>query len=134
MIGNNHNLVLNSLWAVLKEGLYIPEKIILLKNRNAECNKLEKQMRVILKEYDIDVDFVFARLEEGLPVNDDEMVLDITGGDNASVARLFLNSKTGSLKHIFMLQITDGVDPSTPYPLMNMCQTELIDILNDGVK
>ncbi len=131
MVGKNDNIVLNSLWAVLKEELYVPERIVLLLPEDTECDELELRMRNLLKAYDIDTVFENTKFKDGLPLSGNETVLDISGGDNASIARLFIRNKTLGLKHIFLLRIEDDVDPSTPYPLMNHSKIEMIDIIEE---
>ncbi len=133
LVGKDHHLVLNSLWAVLKEELYKPDKIILLHD-DERCDELERDMDNLLKAYDIEADFEHADLEDNIPVSDDENVLDISGGDNVSLSRLLIKNNIDPFKHIFVLKFDEDIDHATPYPLMNHSKIKVIDILEKEVR
>ncbi len=137
MAGRNPRLALNGLWAVLKEGIFDPEIVVILSPDVNVAEELEKSMQRLLGSYGFDTDIM--KIETHLNAyevteKDDEVSLDITGGDKASVARLLLHGDASHYKHIFYLHTEEKAHASTPYPLMDRRKTKLQDLINEEVK
>ena len=134
VVGKDHYLVLNSLWAVLKEGVFQPDKLILLQWDDKDCSGLYKQIKELLNAYEIEVSIEHTSRRDGIVSEDEETALDISGGDMESTARLLIDNEISGLKHIFLLKIEGSFGSKIPYPLIDSSKLHLLDILDDEVK
>ncbi len=137
MAGSNPRLALNGLWAVLNEGKFEPQIVVILSQNDKITNELEKSMQRLLRAYELDTDIMTVdTYVNALQVteSDDEVALDITGGDNASVARLLIQGDSSNRKHLFYLHTDEKVDIETSYPLMDHRKIKLQDLMYEEVK
>lgn len=134
VVGKDHYPVLNSIWAVLKEDIFRFDKLVLLETDNNDRTDLEKQIKELLKAYDIEASLEHSSWKNGIMYEDEEIALDISGADMESVVRLLINNDMDGLKHIFLLKSDDKYCLNTPYPLIDRSRLCLLDILDNEVK
>ncbi|HID26950.1 MAG TPA: hypothetical protein EYP22_03835 [Methanosarcinales archaeon] len=98
-IGMSTFAVVNTLWAACKQDNYIPQRVYLVKNDIVESKGKVKEvldwMKRILKEYDVDAEFVFIDADENNfkefakkireavrkeKLDDNEIAIDMTPG------------------------------------------------------
>ena len=144
MVGRSYWATLNSLWAVLKEEKFSPEKVILLceEDRKDRAKILKEDISKLLGGYELEpsvdirlmdnADFYHAG-EEVLEVVDgdeDSVALDITGGRKALVAGALVNPGAHRLKHVFYLYLDEIRDADRPYPSIDYDRMMIKDFVD----
>ncbi len=149
LIGRDYWPPLNSLWAVLKEDAFQPEKIMLLTEESyaERAERLSEDMNTLLKNYGITLDIEIRTVKNGdfkgageevkeaMNGSDkDTFTLDISGGRKPLVAGALVNQGQDNLEHVFYLYTADPEKARKPYPEIKGQYLKLMDFrsLNGG--
>ena len=144
MVGRSYWATLNSLWAVLKKGLYEPENVILLSEENFKerTESLKDDIEILLEGYGFEpsveiklmdnADFYHAGEEvlELVDGREDSVALDITGGRKSLVAGALVNPGAHKLKHVFYLYLDEIKDADRPYPSIDSDRMMIKDFVD----
>jgi len=149
LVGRDYWPPLNSLWAVLKDGAFQPEELMLLTEQSYKkrAERLSEDMSTLLKNYGINIDIDIQIVSDGdfkgageevrkamNGSDEDTFTLDISGGRKPLVAGALVNQGQDNLEHVFYLYTSDPDKAKKPYPEIKGQHLKLMDFrsLNGG--
>ncbi|MFP4609217.1 MAG: hypothetical protein ACLFNY_06525 [Candidatus Aenigmatarchaeota archaeon] len=128
---------INGVWAVLKEKDH-PIKQVHLLGEEDEYIKVKEDIEKMLVHYGIEADIntkvisgdeASKKIEEILnKTEEEEVVLDITGGTKYLSADILVNSQMANFTNIFCLFYSDDEHMERPYPVIEKTKLELRDL------
>ena len=152
VVGQSPYAAINSLWAALRGGVFIPERVILLWDGSAALEKhlhsIKRWVGLLAKHFGVKIEIVdksfgheslknFAQVVEQVMEEErhNRIALDMTPGRKFMSALMFhaLTTHRDQVAHLFYLYLTEQRYENTPFMLIPSPAHELIDIAAQNV-
>ncbi len=139
LVGEDHWIAVNGLWAVLKEESYLPDEVYVLVRDSAESalDDLVGDFEDLLENHEVDCTVesdTFTDSEElcqtieDISAEKEEVSLDLSAASEYMTAASMANFGPGKFDHVFYLSIDESVDKKMPLPMIDMNKTRLEDL------
>ncbi|MFP4141733.1 MAG: hypothetical protein ACLFT7_00120 [Thermoplasmata archaeon] len=141
LVGDEYPKAINSLWAVLKQEKFVPDELFLVIEEEKDLiEKLEKDLKQLLENYDINtsVEFIvfseigdIRQIIEG-PQEDEKgkIALDISSASKLIMAKVLIDKDYHIFDHVFYLEVDDK-DRRNPLPTIEQNKVRLRDLKNE---
>ncbi|MFP4001360.1 MAG: hypothetical protein ACLFU5_05615, partial [Thermoplasmata archaeon] len=128
-------------WAVLKQEKFVPDELFLVIEEEKDLiEKLEKDLKQLLENYDINtsVEFIvfseigdIRQIIEG-PQEDEKgkIALDISSASKLIMAKVLIDKDYHIFDHVFYLEVDDK-DRRNPLPTIEQNKVRLRDLKNE---
>lgn len=144
LVGRDYHTAVNSLWAVLREGIFEPvELYILLDEQNESSDLIRNDFKELLENYDIDcsveintfsdIDDVRQMIDGSDENNNVQTALDISAASKLTTAKTLMEKGCGFFDHIFYLEI-EAEDRTLPLPTIEKKKVTLNDLRDEDTE
>ncbi len=138
LVGEDHRSAVNSLWAVLREGIFEPEELyIILDAQNGSSEQIKNDVKELLKNHDLncsiemntfsEINDVRRMIDGSSENNSAPIALDISAASKLTTAEVLMGKGCDLFDHIFYLEV-QSEDRDLPLPTIEQNKIRLNDL------